>query len=438
MRKVILLTMLVMLGVKVSAQKYVGGDISMLKKFQDEGAIYKDKDGGTVQPLAFLKAQGWNAMRVRLFVDPSKASANEKKEGAIQDLEYVKALGKSIKEAGFSFMLDFHYSDTWTDPGKHSTPSAWSSLNVEQMTAKIAEYTKTCLQELKQAGAEPDFIQTGNEITTGILWPTGSIYASGGAPSGGSWNNFAGYLSSAIQACKEECPHAKIVIHTEMHAPADVPKFYNQLNAYSNVNYDIIGLSYYPDYHGNLTTLGNTLSTLETDHPDKNIMIVETGYGFEWQLSGSKYNFTSTWPMSEDGQKQFTTDLIAALEAHPKVNGIFWWYPEYTLNNIVFKNGSEDWNKNFTNGYWNAALFHYKTGRALPALYELKNFRNGETLRGDVNGNGIVDAEDITDTVDYILGLSAKDIQKETIDVNNDGIVNVADIVAISDIILGS
>ena len=276
-------------------------------------------------------------------------------------------------------MLDFHYSDTWTDPGKHATPSAWTSLNVEQMKAKIAEYTKQCLQELKQAGAEPDFIQTGNEITTGMLWLTGQIYAGGGAPAGGSWNNFAGYLASAIKAYNEECPQAKIVIHTEMHAPADVPKFYNNLKNYQDVKYDIIGLSYYPDFHGDLTVLDNTLTTLETNYPDKKIMIVETGYGFEWQRSGAKHNFTSKWPVSEDGQKLFTTDLIAALQTHPNVNGLFWWYPEYTLNNIVFKNGSEDWSKNFTNGYWNAALFHYKSGKAHAALYELKTFVGDDT-----------------------------------------------------------
>ena len=379
MKKTLLLTLCLMLTTMVSAQKYVGGDISMLKKFLDEGAVYKDKDGNAVEPLSFMKTEGWNAIRVRLFVDPSKASAQHKKEGVIQDLDYVKALGKSIKEAGFQFMLDFHYSDTWTDPGKHATPSAWTSLNVEQMKAKIAEYTKQCLQELKQAGAEPDFIQTGNEITTGMLWPTGQIYAGGGAPAGGSWNNFAGYLASAIKACNEECPQAKIVIHTEMHAPADVPKFYNNLKNYQDVKYDIIGLSYYPDFHGDLTVLDNTLTTLETNYPDKKIMIVETGYGFEWQLSGAKHNFTSKWPVSEDGQKLFTTDLIAALQTHPNVNGLFWWYPEYTLNNIVFKNDSEDWSKDFTSGYWNAALFHYKTGRALSALYELKNFVGDDT-----------------------------------------------------------
>lgn len=374
MKRTLLLTMLTLLTMTMSAQKFVGGDISMLKKFLDEGAVYNDKDGAAVEPLVFLKAQGWNSMRVRLFVDPSKAGAEDRKEGAIQDLDYVIAVCKDIKAAGFSLMLDFHYSDTWTDPGQHSTPSGWSGLTVEQLKTKVYDYTKDCLQKLKDAGATPDFIQTGNEVTTGMLWPTGRIYAGGGAPANGSWDNFAGYLTSAISACNEVCPDAKIVIHTEMHAPADVPKFYNNLANYPDVNYDIIGLSYYPDYHGDLSVIGSTLSTLESQHADKNIMIVETGYGFEWQLGGAGYNFSSTWPITEEGQRQFAADLITMLNDHPRVNGLYWWYPEYTLNNIVFKNGTEDWSKDFTSGYWNAALFHYKTGRALAALYELKNF----------------------------------------------------------------
>lgn len=366
--------------ITAAAQKYAGGDISMLKKFVDAGAVYNDKDGNAIQdPLVFFSQQGWNTMRVRLFVDPTKATADHKKEGVIQDLEYVKELGRQIKDAGLTFMLDFHYSDTWTDPGKHSTPAAWTSLSTEQLKTKIYEYTKDCLQQLNAAGATPDFIQTGNEITTGLLWNTGRIYAGGGAPTGGSWDNFAGYLANAVKACNEECPNAKIVIHTELHAPNDVPKFYNELAKYPEVKYNIIGLSYYPDFHGDLSVLDGVLNTLEAQHADKQIMIVETGYGFQWQLSGAKYDFTANYPLSEDGQQQFARDLIALLNEHPHVSGLYWWYPEYTLNGIVFKGGSEDWNKNFTSGYWNAALFHYKTGKALKALYELKNFVGDNT-----------------------------------------------------------
>lgn len=374
MKKHLLLSLFTLLALTANAQKYVGGDISMLKKFVDEGAVYKDKDGNIVEPLAFLRAEGWNSLRVRLFVDPSKASADEKKEGVIQDLEYVKALGKSIKDAGFSFMLDFHYSDTWTDPGKHKTPSAWSSMTVEQLTKQIYDYTKECLTALKEAGAEPDFIQTGNEITTGILWNTGKVNSDGSDTSTGSMKNLAAYLANAIKACNEICKDAKIVIHTELHAPNSLPKFYENLAKYPDVKYDIIGLSYYPDYHGTLSSLDNILKTLETQYTDKQIMIVETGYGFEWALSGAKDDYKDQYPLSEEGQRKFAEELVKLLKKHDKANGLYWWYPEYTLNNIVFKDGSEDWNKNFTSGYWNAALFHYKTGKAHAALYELKSF----------------------------------------------------------------
>lgn len=377
MKKLLLLLFIVM-STMAPAQKYVGGDISMLKKFLDEGAVYKNKDGNVVQPLEFFKEQGWNAMRIRLFVDPANASSSDRKEGAIQDLEYVKAMGKDIKAAGFKFMLDFHYSDTWTDPGQHSTPASFKepSKTIEE---HLYLYTKQCLKELNEVGATPDFIQTGNEITYGMLWPTGHIWPAGGGQDGGTWENFTLYLSEAIRACKEECPDAKIVIHTEMSKAQNVTDFYQQLSKYPNVSYDIIGLSYYPDFHNGLSVLNNTLTTLETSFPDKNIMIVETGYGFEWQISGAKYDFSDTWPITEEGQRKYTADLITTLNSHPQVNGLFWWYPEYTLNNIVFKNGTEDWAKDFTSGYWNAALFHYKTGKALAALYELKTFVGDDT-----------------------------------------------------------
>lgn len=386
----LILVLIAVCAIRLHAQKYVGGDISMLKKFVDEGAIYYDNNGVATAPLTIFKNAGWNSMRVRLFVDPTKASLDDRKQGAIQDFDYVIALGKEIKAAGFSFMLDFHYSDTWTDPGKHATPDVWTGMSVEQLKAQVYEYTKDCLEQLNAAQATPDFIQVGNEITTGMLWQTGRIYAGGGAPTGGSWDSFAGYLASSIKACNELCPDAKIVIHTELHAPADVPKFYNNLAAYSGVSYDIVGLSYYPDFHGDLSVLEDVINTLETQNSTKNkqIMIVETGYGFKWQLGGAKYDFTSTWTLTEAGQKAFAHDLIEMLNSHANVNGLYWWYPEYNLNNIVFPDGDDrettppaDWNKDFTAGYWNGALFHYCTGKALAALYELENFASASGIK---------------------------------------------------------
>ena len=371
-----------------SAQKYVGGDISMLTKYEEAGVIYKDKSGNTVADvLAFFKQEGLNSMRVRLFVDPSKASVTHQKEGVVQDLDYAIALGKRIKAAGLSFMLDFHYSDTWTDPGKHSTPSAWSSMTIAQITQQVYDYTKECLQKLSEAGAPPDFIQTGNEITYGMLWPTGHIYPAGGGQNGGTWENFTGYLASAIKACKEVCPSAQIVIQTEMSKASNVTNFYKTLKDYTTVKYDIIGLSYYPDYHGSIDTFENVVKSLEKDYPDKKIMVVETGYSYAWHI-GNTYNLESTYPLTEEGQRKFTADLITMLNNHSAVNGLYWWWPE------------DNGNKSVTTNWWNAALYNHNTGQPWAAFYELKKF-----LGEDACVNGI-SAE--AESNDYIYDLSGR------------------------------
>ena len=358
-----LLTLITLIAVTtVSAQKYVGGDISMLPKYEEAGVVYKDMNENTVQPLTFFHEQGFNAMRVRLFVDPSKASEEDKKEGVVQDLEYVKALGKRIKDAGFKLMLDFHYSDTWTDPGQHSTPSAWSTLDATGIAQKVYEYTKDCLQQLNTSGATPDFIQVGNEINVGMLWPSGQIYASGGAPASGSWDHFTSYLTNGIKACNEECPNAQIIIHAALNEPDNLPAFYNKLDGYAGVKYQIIGLSYYPAFHKNLQVLENVIKNLMSKEPDKDIMIVETGYSYAWALPKTTYDYTSVYPYSQEGQRKFTADMITMLNKYECVKGLFWWWPE------------DNGNKNITTKWWNAALYNHETGQPYAALYELKNF----------------------------------------------------------------
>jgi arabinogalactan endo-1,4-beta-galactosidase len=341
--------------------RYVGGDISMLTKYEEAGVAYKDKDNKTVQPLTFFKEQGMNAMRVRLFVDPSRDSD----KGVCQDLDYVKALGKRIKDAGMAFMLDFHYSDTWADPAKQWTPDAWKNLNNEQLCDKIYEYTKDCLSQLKAAGATPDFIQTGNEISYGMLWGTegtneNCCYTNSPAA---NWTRFINLLKKAGQACREECPDAKIIIHSERTPKANVlTDFFDRMKN-ASLDYDIIGLSYYPAYHGNLATLETALTSLENKNYGKDIMVVETGYSYAWALGGTTYDYTATYPYTEEGQRKFTADLIAKLKNHSIVKGLFWWWPE------------DNGNKNVTNSWWNAALYDHNTGKPYAAFYELKNFK---------------------------------------------------------------
>ncbi len=378
MKKTILLTLCSLMALSVTAQKYVGGDISMLTKYEDAGVVYKDKNGTSIQPLTFFKEQGLNAMRVRLFVDPSKDSD----KGVCQDLDYVIALGKRIKAAGFSFMLDFHYSDTWADPAKQWTPSAWSSLSDKDLYTKIYEYTKDCLTQLKDAGAAPDMIQTGNEISYGMLWGVkdGSNLKKCYTNNDSNWERFTTLLKQAGTACHEVCPEAKIIIHTErVTQPNVLTAFYDKLNA-ASVNYDIIGLSYYPAYHKDLATLETALKTLEGKNYGKDIMIVETGYSYAWALGATTYDYTGTYPYTEEGQRRFTADLITLLNKHNSVTGLFWWWPE------------DNGNKNVTASWWNAALYDHNTGKPYAAFYELKNFTNGSSgishIQTETNAQG--------------------------------------------------
>ena len=371
----LLLGIFAMTAMSSTAQKYVGGDISLLTKYEEHGAKYQEASGTAIPDmLTFFKQNGWNAMRVRLFVDPSKASAAHQGEGVCQDLDFVIKLGKRIKDAGFAFMLDFHYSDTWTDPGKHATPSAWTATTADALAQTLYDYTKDCLNQLIQAGATPDFIQPGNEITYGMLWPTGHVYPAGGGQDGGTWDNFAKYLKAGIKACREVCPQAKIVIQTELSKSQNVINFYNTLKQYTN-DYDVIGLSYYPYYHGTLTTLENTINTLETTYTDKKIQIVETGYFHKWYPDNATYKISNfpNWPATDDGQKQFAQDLITMLNTHSSVDGLYWWFPEANEYGL-------DWNtQRVTDGWYNASLFDNETGRAMGALYILKDFLGDDT-----------------------------------------------------------
>lgn len=357
-----------------ATMKFRGGDVSLLTRYEENGANYMDVNGTIItNMLSFFKQQGWNALRVRLFVDPSLASSSDKGQGVCQDLSYVVALGQRIKRAGFQFLLDFHYSDSWADPSKQFTPSAWSSLTANELYTKIYDYTKEALLQLVAADATPDFIQTGNEISYGMLWGSSSATASSlkkcYTSSTDNWTYFTTLLKQAGKACREVCPKAKIIIHTERAGQSSVLNaFYERMKSYE-VDYDIIGLSYYPYYHGTLTTLKNNLQNLSSTFSDKKIMIVETGYYHAWQPSDVSYDLSSTYPITAEGQKQFTDALIETLNSVNNVNGLFWWWPEaneYGLN----------WStKRVTDNWYNAGLWDNQTGKALPALYELKRFK---------------------------------------------------------------
>lgn len=381
MKKILLFISTVLISCPILSQEtlYLGGDISVLQSYEDNGVAYYDQQGAKiVDVLKYMKSEavGWNAQRVRLFVNPSRKSPDGSTDAQVcQDIDYVVRFCKRIKEEGFALMLDFHYSDTWADPSNQWTPDAWLSLSDAELQVKVYDYTKECLQKLVDAGATPDFIQTGNEISYGMLWgsydPSSNANRCYSNSPDANWERFVNLLTEATRACREVCPQAKIIIHTERSGdPAALTDIYSRL---SSIDYDIIGLSYYPFWHNSLSTLSQSLTQLALDYPDKKVQIVETAYYYQWQPavgSGITFDFASTWSVSPEGQAAYAKDLIAELKLHPNVNGLYWWFPE--------ENGGGPASSVLT-GWVNRGLWDNTTHRALPALYILKTFLEGGT-----------------------------------------------------------
>jgi len=346
-----------------AATRWLGGDISMMSANQRSGVIYKDINGNVVDPYQLFEQVGWNMMRVRLFVDPDNASGEHHDEGVVQDLAYVTDLCRTITQRGFELMLDFHYSDTWADPGKQFVPRRWQGLDAVTLADSINSYTTHCLQALRNAGVVPDMIQVGNEVTYGMTWPVGRVDPMQDA----GWDVFTSLLQAGARACREQCPDAALIIHTERAGDWPVTREYYRRLQDAGVDYDIIGLSYYPMWHKDIATLGATLDSLAAVFPGKDVMIVETAYyynhdGHSW---GDSEDFSHCPPGTVEGQRQFTAQLVQELNRHPNVTGLFWWFPEENTHGTQPRHPG---------GGLNRGLFDSATGNALPALYEMSRF----------------------------------------------------------------
>lgn len=350
--------------------RYVGGDISLFPEYQEAGTQYKDENGNSIDLLPYLYDLGMNAMRVRLFVNPGAFEAahpNVYDPNACQSLPYIIPLCRDIIDQGFDLMLDFHYSDTWADPGAQWIPDAWKGLNDKQLEEKVYEYTVETLLTLEDNGITPKFIQPGNEISYGLLWseygkdiPGNHVYINS---SEASWDRFGAFLRSAIKGCREVCPESEIIIHTERASEVNVlTNFYDKMKSL-NIDYDIIGLSYYPYFHGNMSVLDNALTSLENRYPDKSIMIVETGFPYAWEIPGSTEKVDYQYTL--EGQNKFAQELVDTLLEHPNVDGLFWWWLEYNAFGTQL------------NGWYNAPLFDSRTGKATPALKTITSYGTG-------------------------------------------------------------
>ena len=362
MRRVILMMLALVAMMTLAAQSWLGGDISMMSANARNGVIYKDSCGVTVDPYDLFSEQGWNMMRVRLFVDPRNAPGAHHDEGVCQDLDYVTDLCKTIRARGFEVMLDFHYSDTWADPAKQFTPKRWEGLNARALADSIYRYTRRCLLVLKSAGVVPAMIQVGNEITFGMDWPVGRVDPMEDA----NWGVFTSLLKAGCKACREVCPDAGIIIHTEKAGQWPMTRNYYDRLEHAGLDYDIIGLSYYPMWHGTIPNLGATLDSLAVRFPGKPVMIVEAAYYYQHDgVNRGEEDFSQCLPGTIEGQREFTARLVQELNRHNNVTGLFWWFPEEN-------NYGTPWQGRFG---LNRGLFNSANGQALPALYEMAKFK---------------------------------------------------------------
>ncbi len=343
--------------------RLLGGDISLLPTYEKAGTIYLDAKGKARPLLKIAKDNKWNAARVRLFVNPDEAPAENKDEGVFQDLNYITPLCKQIKKAGMNLMLDFHYSDTWADPGKQFTPKAWMKCSPAQLCDSVYEHTAHALRHLKQNGCDPDLIQVGNEITFGMLWPTAKTDPFNEK----NWDVLTDLLKSGVKACREVCPDARIIIHTEHAGDWDATKNYYMRLRNHAVDYDIIGLSYYPMWHKDIPNLSRTLDSLAVEFPKKDIMIVETAFYYShdndrWAKSADEHS--DLYPITEEGQAQFTQELVDMLKKHPMVKGLYWWFPE-----------ENESGKKVIGSWINRGLFDNHTGKVLKAMKSFASYR---------------------------------------------------------------
>jgi arabinogalactan endo-1,4-beta-galactosidase len=318
---------------------YLGADISALAQLEQRGAVYRE-DGRKTDPIKIFMDHGWTCFRLRIWVNP---------RGGINGLEYTTALAKRIKAAGGTFILDFHYSDWWADPQKQNKPAAWANLSFDDLVKQSQSYTAEVIKTLKDAGACPDMVQVGNEITGGMLWPDGQVkvpHSTTKIFSGDvqpmkipatyddaiQWLHLTRLLNADIAGVRSVTTpddHVRIIIHIDCGGDWPVTQWYMDHLQAAGVDFDILGQSFYPIYHGTIENLRNELrETIE--HYHKDIMVVETGYPARERRLTEAQQKVMTWPMTPEGQKQFLEDVIDAVKSAPEGHGIGvnYWHPE--------------------------------------------------------------------------------------------------------------
>jgi len=313
---------------------YLGADISALDAPSRFGRLPRtyQENAQPSDELTILMRHGWTAFRLRVFVSPVR-------EAPDNSLENTIPLARRIKAAGALLLLDIHYSDTWADPQHQEIPVAWRGLSFDSLQTRVEAYSYATIKALTDAGAMPDWVQVGNEITRGTLWPVGQLQIPGSNEylppqpydSTAQWDHLTRLLKAGIRGVKAAAGDTppRIAIHIDRGGDwATTQWFFDHLDA-AHVDYDIIAQSFYPPWrHGTLEQLWQNMTECARRY-HKDFLVAETGYG----RSQFPDNPDMLWPVAPQGRLQFMVDLVNTVKKAPGGLGVMYWAPEFGLWN---------------------------------------------------------------------------------------------------------
>ncbi|WP_320725180.1 glycoside hydrolase family 53 protein [Enterobacter cloacae] len=359
-----------------------GADISTLLEAEQHGAKFYNQNGQRQDAIAILKANGVNYVRLRLWVDPQDASGKTYGGGS-NNLENTIALAKRVKALGLKLLLDFHYSDFWTDPGKQFKPKAWEKMDYPQLKTAIHDYTRDTIARFKKEGVLPDMVQIGNEINGGMLWPEGKSWGQGG----GEFDRLAGLLNAAISGLKENLTggeQVKIMLHLAEGTKNDTFRWWFDEIAKRGVPFDIIGLSMYTYWNGPISALKANMDDISRRY-NKDVIVVEAAYGYTLDNCDNAENSFQAkeekdggYPGTVQGQYDYIHDLMQSVIDVPdhRGKGIFYWEPTWIAvpgttwaTKAGMKYIHDEWKEG--NARENQALFDCQ-GKVLPSITVFK------------------------------------------------------------------
>lgn len=319
-----------------------GVDLSYLQQIESENISFYDTNKNEIEDIIpFFKSIGINCVRLRLWVNPENSNENN----YWCNLDNTVIMAKRIKDSGLKLLLDIHYSDSWADPSNQKIPSEWiktsNKLSLSSLESLVRAYTEKVLTTLTTQNIYPDYIQIGNEITNGMLFPYGQIQSTGTDLQ--KFTSLATLLTSGIQITRKIIPEAKIILHIDCGSDKEKCQWWYSCAKNAKLDYDIIGLSYYSLWQTkNLDVLSSNISNLIVKFK-KPVFIVETAYPWtlKWNdnqnnLYGREDQLIKKYPATKQGQIDYYKGMYnmlldkQSLALKQKVNelGLFWWEPE--------------------------------------------------------------------------------------------------------------